>query len=81
MCCCARDKSYFARCHAQEALGVAVAQEMEKVYKKELEPEPVPRIVAGFPVDEEDVSFEPIVEVTSHLARYCICFQLFGYTR
>ncbi|CAM6127807.1 unnamed protein product [Calypogeia fissa] len=41
----------------QEALGLAVAQEMGKMYKKELEPEPVPRIVSGFPVDDEDVFF------------------------
>eukprot|EP00250_Pteridium_aquilinum_P015216 c22453_g1_i1 orf=418-1587(-) len=41
----------------QEALGLAVAQEMQKVYKKELEPPPIPYTVPGVPIDEEDVYF------------------------
>lgn len=41
----------------QEALGLAVAQEMQKVYQKELEPLPVPRTVPGAVVDEEDLYF------------------------
>lgn len=34
----------------------AVAQEMHKVYKKELGPQPVPLTVPGEAVDEEEVS-------------------------
>lgn len=41
----------------QEALGLAVAQEMQKVYQKELEPPPIPRTVPGTAIDEEDVYF------------------------
>ncbi|KAI5073564.1 hypothetical protein GOP47_0011577 [Adiantum capillus-veneris] len=41
----------------QEALGLAVAQEMQKLYKKQLEPPPIPLMVPGVPVDEEDVYF------------------------
>lgn len=40
----------------QDALGLAVAQEMQKVYKRELEPLPIPLTVPGVPIDEEDVS-------------------------
>lgn len=38
-------------------LACAVAEEMQKVYKNELGPEPVPLMVAGEVLDEEDVSF------------------------
>lgn len=41
----------------QDALGLAVAQEMQKVYKRELEPLPIPLTVPGVPIDEEDVYF------------------------
>ncbi|XP_024526883.1 ribosome biogenesis protein NOP53-like [Selaginella moellendorffii] len=41
----------------QEALGAAVAQEMQQVYKKELEPEPIPLQVPGSVIDEEDMYF------------------------
>ncbi|BBM99005.1 nucleolar protein 53 [Marchantia polymorpha subsp. ruderalis] len=43
----------------QDALGLAVAQEMQKVYKKDLEPPRVPKTVHvhGFPVEQEDVFF------------------------
>ncbi|KAL2652568.1 hypothetical protein R1flu_020696 [Riccia fluitans] len=43
----------------QEALGVAVAQEMVKIYQKDLKPPKVPRIVRGpgHPIDEEDLFF------------------------
>ncbi|KAH7433865.1 hypothetical protein KP509_07G089700 [Ceratopteris richardii] len=41
----------------QEALGLAVAQEMQKVYKQQLEPPPIPVMVPGVPVEEEDAFF------------------------
>lgn len=41
----------------QEAIGLAVADEMRKVYQKELEPPPIPRTVIGNAIDEEDVYF------------------------
>lgn len=43
----------------QDALAVAVAEEMQKVYKKELAPPPVPSCVPadGVAVDEEDMCF------------------------
>eukprot|EP01018_Ginkgo_biloba_P014939 Gb_01646 [translate_table: standard] len=41
----------------QDALAVAVAQEMQKVYKKELEPQPLPSVVPDNTVDEEDLYF------------------------
>ena len=37
-------------------MGLAVAQEMQKIYQKELEPKPIPRTLPGTLVDEEDVS-------------------------
>lgn len=40
----------------QDSLARAVADEMQKVYKEELGPEPVPLTVVGQAVDEEDVS-------------------------
>ncbi|KAK9913818.1 hypothetical protein M0R45_037626 [Rubus argutus] len=40
----------------QEALAHAVAEEMQKVYRNELGPEPVPLTVPGETVDEEEVS-------------------------
>lgn len=46
-------------CHVtliQDSLARAVADEMQKVYKDELGPEPVPLTVEGEVVDEEDVS-------------------------
>ena len=41
----------------QDSLAQAVAEEMKKVYKKELDPEPIPLTVPGEPVTEEEVSF------------------------
>lgn len=43
----------------QDALAVAVAEEMQKIYKKELEPRPVPTCVPAdeVAVDEEDMCF------------------------
>lgn len=40
----------------QDTLASAVAEEMQKVYKKELGPEPVPLTVPGEAIAEEDVS-------------------------
>ncbi|KAL2922475.1 Ribosome biogenesis protein NOP53 [Bienertia sinuspersici] len=41
----------------KDSLAKAVAEEMEKVYKKELEPEPIPLTVPGEPITEEDRYF------------------------
>lgn len=41
----------------QEALAHAVAEEMQKVYRNELGPEPVPLTVPGETVDEEEMYF------------------------
>ncbi|KAI3992793.1 hypothetical protein MKX01_021754 [Papaver californicum] len=41
----------------QDSLAVAVAEEMQKIYKSELGPQPVPLIVTGEIVDEEDMYF------------------------
>lgn len=44
----------------QEVLGLAVAEEMQKVLKKDLEPDPIPTAVVGggaVVVDEEDMFF------------------------
>ncbi|PHU25125.1 hypothetical protein BC332_03457 [Capsicum chinense] len=46
----------------QDALACAVADEMQKIYRNELGPEPIPLIVPGEAVNEEDVS----------LSRYCL---------
>ena len=40
----------------QDVLAQAVAQEMQKVYRKELAPAPVPLTVPGEVISEEDVS-------------------------
>lgn len=39
----------------QESLAQAVAEEMQKIYQKELGPEPVPVTVPGKAIDDEDV--------------------------
>lgn len=39
----------------QDALAKAVADEMRKLYNKELEPKPVPLTVAGEVIPEEEV--------------------------
>lgn len=44
----------------QDTLATAVAEEMIKVYKNELGPEPVPLTVPGEAISEEDVSFTAI---------------------
>lgn len=41
----------------QDALACAVADEMQKIYRNELGPEPIPLIVPGEAVNEEEVSF------------------------
>ncbi|KAF5740701.1 hypothetical protein HS088_TW11G00778 [Tripterygium wilfordii] len=41
----------------QDSLAKAVAEEMQKVYKKELGPQPVPLTVTGEKIDEEDMYF------------------------
>ncbi|XP_020254304.1 uncharacterized protein At2g40430 [Asparagus officinalis] len=41
----------------QDSLAQAVADEMQKVYQKELAPQPVPLVVAGEVFDEEDKLF------------------------
>ncbi|XP_011622639.1 uncharacterized protein At2g40430 [Amborella trichopoda] len=41
----------------QDSLAVAVADEMQKVYRAELGPQPVPRRVHGTKIDEEDMYF------------------------
>uniref|UniRef100_A0A803M430 Ribosome biogenesis protein NOP53 n=1 Tax=Chenopodium quinoa TaxID=63459 RepID=A0A803M430_CHEQI len=38
----------------KDSLAQAVAEEMKKIYKKELEPEPIPLTVPGEPVTEDD---------------------------
>lgn len=38
-------------------LAEAVAQEMQKVYKTELGPEPVPLTIDGDAIDEDEVKF------------------------
>ncbi|KAH0979378.1 hypothetical protein GBA52_006555 [Prunus armeniaca] len=48
----------------QETLAHAVAQEMHKVYKKELGPQPVPLTVPGEAVDEEEMYFLDADEAT-----------------
>lgn len=40
----------------QDVLAQAVAQEMQKVYRNELGPAPVPLTVPGEVISEEDVS-------------------------
>lgn len=39
----------------QDSLAHAVADEMQKIYTKELRPTPVPLTVPGEAIDEEDV--------------------------
>ncbi|XP_021732586.1 ribosome biogenesis protein NOP53-like [Chenopodium quinoa] len=41
----------------KDSLAQAVAEEMKKIYKKELEPEPIPLTVPGEPVTEDDKYF------------------------
>lgn len=40
----------------QDMLAEAVAQEMQKVYKTELGPEPVPLTIDGDAIEEDEVS-------------------------
>lgn len=44
----------------QDSLAQAVAVEMQKNYQKELGPQPVPLLVFGQSIDEDEVSFNPI---------------------
>nr|GMD43877.1 ribosome biogenesis protein NOP53 [Ipomoea batatas] len=58
----------------QDALASAVADEMQKVYRDELGPEPVPLTVPGEIVDEENVSAFIVFPVYWNLASaICIC--------
>nr|GLL27469.1 uncharacterized protein At2g40430-like [Ipomoea trifida] len=58
----------------QDALASAVADEMQKVYRDELGPEPVPLTVPGEIVDEENVSAFIVFLVYWNLASaICIC--------
>ncbi|CAN6483677.1 unnamed protein product [Victoria cruziana] len=41
----------------QDSLALAVAREMQKIYRKELGPQPVPETVSGSAVDEEELYF------------------------
>lgn len=51
------DGNYFSSfASIQESLAQAVAEEMQKVYRKELGPEPVPITVPGEVINDEDVS-------------------------
>lgn len=43
-------------CYVQDSLALAVADEMQKVYKEKLGPEPVPLTVLRESIDEENVS-------------------------
>ncbi|KAL3334402.1 hypothetical protein AABB24_030909 [Solanum stoloniferum] len=50
----------------QDALACAVADEMQKIYQNELGPEPIPLIIPGEAVNEEDAS----------LSCYCLMYFL-----
>ncbi|KAG9153159.1 hypothetical protein Leryth_024366 [Lithospermum erythrorhizon] len=41
----------------QDSLAIAVADEMQKIYRKELGPDPIPLIVPGESIDEETMYF------------------------
>jgi len=41
----------------QDSLAQSVAEEMKKVYKSELGPQPIPLTIPGEAISEEDVSF------------------------
>lgn len=49
--------SCFLCWYLQDSLAQAVADEMRKIYRKELGPKPVPLIVPGEVITEEDVSY------------------------
>jgi arginine/lysine/ornithine decarboxylase len=55
-------------------LALAVADEMQKVYREELGPEPVPLMVPGEVIDEENVSFLFHLLVSSYL--FTLSFSL-----
>lgn len=48
---------YFSLISNQDSLAEAVAEEMQKAYKIELGPQPVPLTVVGEVIDEDNVSF------------------------
>lgn len=55
----------------QDTLATAVAEEMIKVYRNELGPEPVPLTVpAGEAISEEDVSFIVFIYVIYSYCNY-----------
>ena len=57
----------------QDVLAQAVAEEMQKVYRNELGPAPVPLTVPGEPISEEDVSI-----LTHNLVLYRNAFSFFS---
>jgi len=54
-------------------LALAVAEEMQKVYRKELAPQPVPLVVPGEVIDEEDVSGKLIILFVYFLRKFNWC--------
>lgn len=60
----------------QDALACAVADEMQKIYRDELGPEPIPLIVSGEAVNEEDVSLSCYCLVGTFDHGLCRCFLL-----
>lgn len=60
----------------QDTLASAVAEEMQKIYKNELGPEPVPLTVPGEAVTEEEVSLIVFIYVITvimkHLPHLCL---------
>lgn len=57
-------------------MALAVAEEMKKIYKKELEPEPIPLFVPGEPVPEEDVSLYLIYSTWFEPFASCGCYLI-----
>lgn len=65
----------------QDALACAVADEMQKIYRNELGPEPIPLVVPGEVVNEEDVSLSCyfLVSTFDHGCCRCIMGYVFLY--
>ncbi|KAK4727668.1 hypothetical protein R3W88_032585 [Solanum pinnatisectum] len=57
----------------QDALACAVADEMQKIYRNELGPEPIPLIVPGEAVNEEDASLSCYCLVSTFDHGRCRC--------
>jgi len=58
----------------QDTLASAVAEEMQKVYKKELGPEPVPLTVPGEAIAEEDVSLIIFIYIIIGVKNVCYIY-------